>query len=221
MAGLRRALDDGRTLDAKAADVDVFIALSPSQAMKRGIADESIHMEGAPSPYGRGARFFLALFDLHAAATKDPAEARLDFDPALVSRYRLAGRSLPNAPGEPIRLLYAVELRRDPGGDDRLLTLDVFSQSGSFTGTIFSGRHLVRRWEDASVDFRFVSLAAILAERLRGLPAARNVDAEQIARRTQEIARERPRDADAQRLMRKAKESAARPPYGDGSGPQR
>jgi hypothetical protein len=209
VAGLRRALDDGRLLDARTADVDAFLALSPSQTARHGMADEAIHMEGAPTPYGRGPRFFLVLFDLNAAATKDPSEARLEIDPALVSRYRLVGRSLPSVPSEPIRLLYELELRRDPGADDRLLTLEVFSRGGSFTTAIFSGRHLVKRWEQASVDFRFVSLAALLAEQIQGLPAARNVDRAPLVRRLEEIARLRQGDADAQRLVRMAKESAS------------
>ena len=214
VADLRRALDAGSLLGSQTARVDAFIALWPSQPDRHGMADEAIHIEGAPSPYGRGPRFILVLFELHAVATADPAKARVELDPALVSRYRLVGRSFPSAPGEPIRLLYELELRREPGGDDRLLTLDVFSRSGSFLESVFSGRRLMTRWEDASVNFRFVSLAALLAERLQGLPSARQVDGEQLGRRLEEISRLRPRNADAQRLVRRAREFLDRPAPG-------
>ncbi|MEO6325745.1 MAG: hypothetical protein ABIT01_03900, partial [Thermoanaerobaculia bacterium] len=210
--GLRRQIDEGGALDARSAPVDVFIALSAPGSFPAGVAGEALHAEAAPSPYGRGPRFIVALFELASAAAKEPVNARLDVDPALVLRYRLVGRSVPSAASGPIRIIYELELRRAPRSDERLSTLQLLRRDGSsVTSTVLTGRELAPRWEDARAGFRAVSLAAVLSERLRGSPQARSVDAALLERRLEAVARIRPQDADLRRLVRLAKDSAADP----------
>ena len=133
-------------------------------------------------------------------------EARVDVDSALVASDLLVGKSVAGVPGEPARLLYRLELRRAPGDAERILTLEVLSRGGGVATAVLSGRNVAKRWEDASAEFRLVSLSALVAERLLGLPAVRDVDAALLTRRLEEISRVRSNDADVRRLVRAVKE---------------
>ena len=141
------------------------------------------------------------------------AEARtqVDFNPQVVSRYRLLGyenRDIADerfrddtvdageiGVGHTVTALYEVKLHRKPRQRDKIATLhlrygsiakrEVVEQKRTVTGADF-----VRRWDDASPALRLTSLVAEFAEILKHSYWAKEGDLEDVFRRAQKVSAE-------------------------------
>jgi hypothetical protein len=105
-------------------------------------------VEGAPSPL-RDPRYRLLCFRLPVGL-----RVEVEFNPAVVARYRLLGNGLST--------LYEIELRPAPR-DSRVLTLRLGAAEKAVLLSV-----LAPSWEKASPGFRLTALAAELAEMLKG-----------------------------------------------------
>jgi hypothetical protein len=135
-------------------------------------------VEGAPSPF-RDSRYRLLCFRLPAGN-----RVEVEFNPAVVVRYRLFGNG--------ISALYEIELRPEAPRDDRVLTLRL----GATEKAVFlSG--LAPSWEKASQGFRLAALVAEFAEILKGSSGA---DLAEIARQARDAQKGLPKSARAAEL---------------------
>jgi hypothetical protein len=106
-------------------------------------------VEGAPSPL-RDPRYRLLCFRLPAGL-----RVEVEFNPAVVARYRLLGNGLTT--------LYEIELRPEAPRDSRVFTLRLGAAEKAVLLSVFAPS-----WEKASPGFRLTALAAELAEMLKG-----------------------------------------------------
>src|SRR5262249_8385323 len=126
------------------------------------------------------------------------ARVRVDFNPAAVASWRRLGTghsmaitstrtdtvaAVPAGPGA--TALYAVTLQPGVRRDEPLITLHL----GTTAQKLRVG-DLAPTWDAAASGLRLASLAAELAEVLRGVPAARNVDRDDLLRRARALAAE-------------------------------
>jgi hypothetical protein len=135
-------------------------------------------VEGAPTPF-RDSRYRLLCFRLPAGN-----RVEVEFNPAVVVRYRLLGNG--------ISTLYEIELRPEAPRGDRVLTLRL----GATEKVVFlSG--LAPSWEKASPGFRLAALAAEFAEILKGGSRA---DLGEVARQARDAGKGLPKSARASEL---------------------
>ncbi len=125
-------------------------------------------VEGAPTPF-RDSRYRLLCFRLPAGN-----RVEVDFNPAVVVRYRLLGNG--------ISTLYEIELQPKAPRDSRVLTLRL---GATEKAVVLSG--LASSWDKASPGFRLTALAAELAEILRG---GSRVALAEIARQAREAGKD-------------------------------
>jgi von Willebrand factor/Uncharacterized protein YfbK, C-terminal len=169
------------------------------------------------------------------------ARVEVDFDPAVVARWRLLGYTDRGLAGEPsgapgggglgagelragqrVTALYEVELQPAPAAGRPVATLRLRyrpaagGEAREVARTLRTG-DLARRWEAASPALRLASLAAALGEVLRGAPGARGADAGEIYRRARRLAAQRPGDGRAAELAALAGKAAQL--LGAGGGP--
>ena len=145
------------------------------------------------------------------------ARVQVEFNPQVVSRYRLVGyenREIPDARfrddsvdageigvGHTVTALYEIKLKRKPKPRDQIGTVRLRYGSIARGETVELVRTVVgvdfaRRWEDASPALRLTSLVAEFAEILRRSYWARNGDLEDVFRRAQKVSAEFPGDHD-------------------------
>lgn len=136
-------------------------------------------VEGAPTPF-RDSRYRLLCFRLPAGN-----RVEVEFNPAVVARYRLLGRG--------ISTLYEIELRPEAPRDGRVLTLRL----GVTEKAVFlSG--LAASWEKASPGFRLAALVAEFAEVLKG--GSPRADLAEVARQARNARKGLPGSARASEL---------------------
>lgn len=204
---LRKTLAGGRLPAPGSVSRDEFLTIDSVRESAGARIPRTLFIEGAPSPYSRDGRYVVLFFEVRGAMAAEAVEARLDFNPEIVARHRLVGRSLATVSGDSFRLVVEAALHHAPRENDRIATFDLISRTGSFSSGILSGRHLVKYWEKATPELRSASLGALLSERLEGLPAARRVPAADLVRRAKALAKARPDDPGIQALS-KALENA-------------
>ena len=136
-------------------------------------------VEGAPTPF-RNPRYRLLCFRLPAGN-----RVEVEFNPAVVVRYRLVGNG--------ISTLYEIELRPGVPRNDRVLTLRL----GATEKAVFlSG--LAPSWEKASPGFRLAALVAELADVLKG--GSSRADLAELARQAREAQKGLPKSSRAAEL---------------------
>jgi hypothetical protein len=135
-------------------------------------------VEGAPTPF-REPRYRLLCFRLPAGN-----RVEVEFNPAVVARYRLLGSG--------ISTLYEIELRPEAPREGRVLTLRL----GVTEKAVFLSR-LAPSWEKASPGFRLAALAAEFAEILKGSSRA---DLSEVARQARDARKGLPNSARAAEL---------------------
>ncbi len=141
------------------------------------------------------------------------AEARVqvEFDPGMVSRYRLLGyenRDIADhrfrdptvdageiGVGHKVTALYEVKLKRPPGDRDRIATLRLrygSIESGEMVELerAVTGADFARRWQSASPALKLTSLVAEYAEILKRAYWAREGDLDDVFRRAQRLSAE-------------------------------
>jgi len=135
-------------------------------------------VEGAPTPFGEP-RYRLLCFRLPAGH-----RVEVEFNPAVVVRYRLIGNGLST--------LYEIELRPEAPRDGRVLTLRL---GATEKAVLLSG--LAASWQSASPGFRLAVLAAEFAEVLKGSSRA---DLAEVARQARDARKGLPNSARAAEL---------------------
>ncbi|MEM7482201.1 MAG: von Willebrand factor type A domain-containing protein [Acidobacteriota bacterium] len=154
----------------------------------------------------------------------EDARVQVEFEPALVDRYRLLGyenRDLPDrdfrntasdggeiGAGHRVTALYEIKLRpeafesTDAFAALRFRYRDPSSREWIEQELPLTARDLAPSWRAASPEFRQAALAAELAEILRGSYWARESSLAEVARRAHALATERPGNAQAAELAR-------------------
>ncbi len=188
----RQSLAEGRLPSPETVRVEDFVNAYSSTAEQGFLARDrpAIQADGAPNPFageenGR-------LLRVTIPATHD-ATVRIDFNPEVVTSWRRLGtdraqttastRDDSVTAGSGITVLYAVTLQPETQPSQSILTLHL----GQMTKDLQIGG-LSRSWEKATPDLRLVSLAAELAEVLRGSSWAQNADLDDLVRRARKVA---------------------------------
>lgn len=149
------------------------------------------------------------------------ARVQVELDPDVVERYRLLGYENRDVPDERFRddtvdagevgaghgvtALYEVKLRPEAAGDATAATLRLRYRSAA-TGEVeelelpVTAGELRRPWEEAPSSLRLASVAAELAEILRGSYWAKDGDLDELFRRAQAVSAQRPGDVRAAEL---------------------
>jgi len=212
-SAVRRALAEGRLPSPEMVRVEDFVNAfsSTGQALTR--SKIAVQADGAPNPFAAGEDG--RLLRLAVPATRETT-VRIDFNPAVVVSWRRLGadRSLNTtatrgdsvAAGSGATVLYAVTLKPETQPSQPILTLHL----GQATRELRAG-DLPPSWDKAAPDLRLVSLAAELAEVLRGSPWAQSTDLDDLVRRAQRVATDlagTPRAAAAADLVKMAEEVA-------------
>jgi hypothetical protein len=146
--------------------------------------DVAVKAEGAPTPFVQGSGYRLLRFDL--SGLPSGARVQVDFNPAVVERYRLLGSGT--------TALYEIELRPGAPRDGRVATLRSGGRTGWERELALSA--LAPSWRAASPGFRLAALVAEFAEILQGSPWAR-ADLAEIAR---EVRQDLPQSAKTSEL---------------------
>ena len=154
-------------------------------------------VEGAPTPF-RDSRYRLLCFRLPAGN-----RVEVEFNPAVVVRYRLLGNG--------ISTLYEIELRPEAPRDDRVLTLRLVATEKA---VFLSG--LAPSWEKASPGFRLTALVAEFAEVLKGGSRA---DLAEVARQARDARKGLPKSSRAAELADLVEKAARIKGAGAGSAP--
>ncbi len=150
------------------------------------------------------------------------AKAQVEFNPQVVSRYRLLGyenRAIRDqrfrddtvdageiGAGHAVTALYEIKLHRPLERDDRVATLHLRYASVA-AGEIVETAHrvaagdFVARWESASGPLRLASLVAEMAEILRDSYWAEDGDLDDVFRRLQQVSAEFPGDREVADLV--------------------
>lgn len=150
------------------------------------------------------------------------ARSQVEFEPALVDRYRLLGyenRDIADerfrddtvdageiGMGHRVTVLYEVVLNRPPKRRDSVATLRLRYASIAAGEMVelerrVSGADFIARWENASPALRLSTLVAEWAEALRGSYWARDTDLDDVFRRAQKLAPELAGDPDIAELV--------------------
>lgn len=149
------------------------------------------------------------------------ARVQVELEPGVVERYRLLGYENRDVPDERFRddtvdagevgaghgvtALYEVKLRPEAAGDATAATLRLRYRSAA-TGEVeelelpVTAGELLRPWEEAPSSLRLASVAAELAEILRGSYWAKDGDLDELFRRAQAVSAQRPGDVRAAEL---------------------
>lgn len=154
-------------------------------------------VEGAPTPF-RDSRYRLLCFRLPAGR-----RVEVEFNPAVVARYRLLGNGTST--------LYEIDLRPEAPRDSRVLTL---RQGATEREVTLSA--LAPSWEKASPGFRLTALAAELAEILKGDSRAALAE---VARQAREAGKDLAKGDRAAELPDLAERAARIKGGGSGSAP--
>lgn len=179
--------------------------------------DFDLRVEGAPTPFAPDERYRLLRFSARGRANAPggilarDARAEVEFNPKAVARWRLLGYEDRPVVGEDFRdgrvdgseidvgiavtALYEVELQPRAHRWRKLATLQLRyrSESSGKVETVERGvrlRDLAGSWEKASPALRLSSVAAELAEILRGSDRARNNDLAGLEREARALAAE-------------------------------
>jgi Ca-activated chloride channel family protein len=139
------------------------------------------------------------------------AKVQVEFNPAVVARYRLLGyenRDIADArfrdetvdagevgAGHSVTALYEVELKPGAPAEGLIATLHLRYKTpeiGNVTETVKKLRvaDLAPSWEQAPPGFRLAALVAELAEILKGSPWARGSSLDEVLRRAQAVSKE-------------------------------
>lgn len=150
------------------------------------------------------------------------ARSQVEFNPALVDRYRLLGyenRDIADerfrddtvdageiGMGHRVTVLYEVVLKHQPGRRDTVATLRLRYASIAARKMVelerrVSGSDFAGSWKKASPALRLSSLVAEWAEALRGSYWARDADLDDVFRRAQKLAPELAGDQDIAELV--------------------
>ena len=215
MAVVRQSLVEGRLPSPETVRVEDFVNAYSSTAGKGFLARSrpAVQADGMPNPFAAEEDGRLLRVTVPAA---HDATVRVDFNPEVVVSWRRLGadRSQTTAttrgdsvtPGSGITVLYAVTLKPETQPSQPILTLHL----GQTTRDLHAGE-LPLSWEKAAPDLRLVSLAAELAEVLRGSPWAQSTDLDDLVRRARRVAADlagTPRAAAAADLVKMAEEVA-------------
>jgi hypothetical protein len=210
---VRRSLAEGRLPPPESVRVEDLVRSFSVEDQAGGRSRLAAQADGAPNPFAaeEGSR----LLRVTVPAVRDTV-VRVDFNPAAVSSWRRLGadrsQTTATARGDSIpagsgaTVLYAVTLKPGVQPSQPVLTLHL----GSAKRDLRAG-DLPPSWEKATPDLRLVALAAELAEVLRGSPAARDADLDDLVRRARAVATAlagTPRAAAAADLVKMAEEVA-------------
>jgi hypothetical protein len=157
--------------------------------------DASVRAEGAPVPGAPGGYRILRFI-------AGDAKAQVDFNPEVVSIWRRLGSENDT---RNFTALYEVKLK--PGATSRTIAT---LRLGETTRDLRIA-DLAPTWDSASPGLRLASLAAELAEVLRGSSRAKDVDLNDLVRRARKVADDlagSPRGKDAADFVRLAEETA-------------
>jgi hypothetical protein len=211
----RQSLAAGRLPSPETVRVEDFVNAYSSTAGQGLLARSrpAVQADGAPNPFAAGENG--RLLRVIVPATHE-ATVRIDFNPAVVSSWRRLGsdhslttaatRSDSVTAGSGLTVLYAVTLKPETQPSQPILTLHL----GQMAQDLHLG-DLPLSWEKAAPDLRLVSLAAELAEVLRGSPWAQSTDLDDLVRRAHRVAADlagTPRAAAAADLVKMAEEAA-------------
>jgi len=212
----RQSLAEGRLPSPDTVRVEDFVNAYSSTAGQGLLARSraAIQADGAPNPFAAEDNSRLLRVTVPAA---HDATVRIDFKPEAVVSWRRLGtdhaqttaatRGDSVTAGSGITVLYAVTLQPETQPSQPILTLHL----GQATLDLHL-RDLSHSWEKAAPDLRLVSLAAELAEVLRGSPWAQSTDLDDLVRRAQRVAADfagTPRAAAAADLVKMAEEAAS------------
>jgi hypothetical protein len=194
--------------------------------------DFAIRAEGAPTPFVSDAGTRLLLFNIRGrearAAKKTTAlepDAHVEFNPAVVSSWRLLGSESkavanekigPIGAGQSVTALYEVHLKPGVTGSQKIATLHLrfrAADSGDVRETTRDLRvaDLAPSWEAAPPGLRLASLAAELAEVLKDSSGAKGAGLDDLLRRARQLSAElakSPQGAEAADLLRMVEETA-------------
>ncbi|HEX3530939.1 MAG TPA: hypothetical protein VH988_28080 [Thermoanaerobaculia bacterium] len=208
----RQSLAEGRLPSPETVRVEDFVsAYSPAARGFLARSRAAIQADGAPAPFTAEEGSHLLRVTVPAA---HDATVRVDFNPAVVTSWRRLGTDRSQATAATrgdsvtagITVLYAVTLKPETQPSQTILTLHL----GQTAQDLHLGA-LPPSWEKAAPDLRLVSLAAQLAEVLRGSPWAQSTDLDDLVRRAHRVAADlagTPRAAAAADLVKMAEEVA-------------
>jgi hypothetical protein len=192
-------------LDERRPDKPVFrLDIDPDELVHRfSFGDEppkdgdaATRAEGVPVPFASGGYRILRFIARNA-------EAQVDFNPEVVSSWRRLGSE--NGPARGFPALYEVKLK--PGATSRTIATLRLPE----TTRELRIADLAPTWEKASPGLRLASLAAELAEVLRGSSRGKDVDLDDLVRRARKVAADlvgSPREKDAADFVLLAEETA-------------
>ena len=244
-APARRSLAAGRLPPPGAVRVEDFVS-SFSYGDEPPVRDDfAVRAEGAPTPFAPDAGTRLLRFNIRgweARTEKKAAEtpqtvardarARVEFNPEVVSRWRLVGSEDRAAltreklggdigpagqvgAGQSVTALYEVHLKPGVSGSQTIATLHLRFRAADGGGARETTRDLrvadlAPSWEKAPPGLRLASLAAELAEVLRGSTGAKNAGLDDLLRRARQLSAElakSPQAAEAVDLVRMVEET--------------
>jgi hypothetical protein len=232
-ASVRRSLEAGRLPPPGAVRVEDFVSSFSYGDAPPVREDFAVRAEGAPTPFAPEAGTRLLRFNIRSSQTvfRD-ARAQVEFNPEVVSRWRLLGsedRPLtrgklggdigpagPIGAGQSVTALYEVHLKPGVTGSQKIATLHLrFHAAGSGeareTTRDLRVADLAPSWETAPPGLRLASLAAELAEVLRGSSGVEGAGLDDLLRRSQQLSAELAKSsqgAEAADLLRMVEETA-------------
>ena len=199
--------------------------------------DFALAAQGSVSPFPSGPRNHVMRIGVLArrGSNIEGAEINVDFNPAVVQRYRLIGfdradkpRAEPDPDGATGQIAsrqgvtFPYELKLQPGyrRSDTLATIRLRYRSSNDEiveiSRELSAGEVEKEWLDASRSIQLASIASTFAELLGGEKRTANVDLEMLARRARVVANGYPADADVAELV-KLIETAAKLKKGSSS----
>jgi hypothetical protein len=246
---VRRYLKDGRLPPPEAVRVEEIVNYFSYGDAPPARGDFAVRAEGAPTPFAPDPGARLLRFNVRGREVRaenretlrtiaQDAKFQVDFDPAVVSQWRLLGyenRAIAHeqfrddtvaagqiGAGQSVTALYEVTLKPGAAGRQRIATLHLrFRAAGTReireireireTTRELRVADLAPSWEKASPGLRLASLVAELAEVLRGSPGAKSVDLDDLARRARQVSAqlaESPQAADILEFVRLVEETA-------------
>ncbi|HYH45556.1 MAG TPA: von Willebrand factor type A domain-containing protein [Thermoanaerobaculia bacterium] len=230
-AEARRFLDNGRLPPPEAVRVEEVVNYFSAGDRPPARGDFALRAEGAPTPFAgeeagpAGDRYRILRFGLRARGVQDrhrkpatsaglretvarDARVQVEFNPAVVARYRLLGhegRDIAAADrrrddiaagevssGHGVTALYEVKLLPDVRPREVLATLRLRYRSAETDKIVEVDREMLVRdlapdWQAAPPALRLAAVAGELAEILRGSFWAKDGDLEEVARRAREL----------------------------------
>lgn len=230
-AEARRFLDDGRLPPPEAVRVEEVVNYFSAGDRPPVRGDFALRTEGGPTPFaGEGAgpagdRYQILRFGLRARGVQSgrrkpatstglretvarDARVQVEFNPAVVARYRLLGHegrdivaadrrrdhiaSGEVSAGHGVTALYEIKLLPDVRPREVLATLRLRYRSAETDKVVEVDREMLVRdlapdWQAAPSALRLAAVAGELAEILRGSFWAKDGDLEEVARRAREL----------------------------------